>query len=593
MHTDKRSDMGEVFFALCKTIDTPLSLGAWLRYEYSHAELAAMDIRPESYSCATSFALDYAVVSFLSKYKGLNTGIDLEDVALRKFTLAEDQCRETNRRFRNLASVRNGRLHGILHAAQRKIAKLLGPFSMFCVSESYGWGPGATIDLPRRRAYVDTKMCELPISVSRSARSMLRAEIESDLHWSEVILGVRPEGEFCLLDTVFVIKDECRVETVPKNAKTHRIIAVEPRGNSFLQKGFGAFIRDRLRSVGIDLSNQGVNQDLARRAFSEELATLDLRAASDTVSKEVVYSLLPYDWAASLDAVRSRRASMPDGSSVVLEKFSSMGNGFTFELETLIFWALCSAVSELNLRWGTVAVYGDDIIVDRSIATEVCLVLQFCGFATNDDKSFFDGPFFESCGKHFFHGVDVTPAYQKEEIDSKISGIRLGNRLIRLSHRLGGGTHLCKAVKPSWDAIRRRIGALHLAIPFGREGDDAWVVPASEFPFSPWTFRERVKLKVFNSKFERQPDLVTDMWDVGMGIRCRVLSERTFSSPAHEKALLAWSLRSGSKAERPRDAWNEAPLPYGGAVKLVPQVATLIEVSRRVIPDGQFGLAWR
>lgn len=576
MHTDDNSVMGEVFFALCKTIDTPISLGAWLRFKYSQNELASMELNPRNYMSAASFSRDYAVVSLLSKYRDLETGNDLEAEALRKFTLAEDQCRETNLRFRNLATVRNGRLHGVLHSAQRKIAKLLGPFSMFCVSDAYGWGPGATLEIPRRRAYVDTKMCELPISVSRSARSALRAEIEGDLQWSSVILGVQPEGKFCLLDSVFSLREECKVATVPKNAKTHRIIAVEPRGNAFLQKGFGAFIRDRLRTVGINLDNQGANQRLARLAYSSGLATLDLKAASDTVSKEVVYSLLPYDWAASLDAVRSRLAVMPDKSKVVLEKFSSMGNGFTFELETLIFWALASSVSEANQGTkGTVAVYGDDIIVDRAVATELCLTLQFCGFSVNDQKSFIDGPFFESCGKHYFMGDDVTPAYQKEVVDGGISAVRLGNRLIRLAFRLGNERHLDRLIRPAWDAVRRLSGFHHLAIPFGQEADDAWLLPCSEFPHNPRRNRS------------------DPLFLAGMGFWCKVVKERTYHSPANDKALLAWSLRSGSKDVNPRSAWNEAPLPFDGVMEIVPRVATLIEVKRRVIPVGQFSVLWQ
>ncbi len=578
MRTDKDSVMDEVFFALCKSVDSAVSLGAWLRYKYSHTELASMDIDPRDYCSIAEFQRDYSVVCFLSKYKGLDTGLDLEKTALLKFTLSESQCKDTNERFRKLASVRNGHLHGVLHSAQRKIAKLLGPFSMFCVSEGYGWGPGATTDIPRRRAFVDTKMSEVPISVSRTALSSLRNEIEHDLHWSWLILGWQPEGPFCLLPSVFVLQDECRIDTVPKNAKTHRVIAVEPRGNSFLQKGYGAYFRQRLRSVGINLDDQTTNQDYARRAWSESLATLDLRAASDTVSKEVVYSLLPYDWAAALDAVRSRRASMPDGSSIVLEKFSSMGNGFTFELETLIFWAISSAVSEASLaRKGVVAVYGDDIIVDASVATDVCLTLQFCGFEVNDQKSFLSGCFYESCGKHYFQGTDVTPAYQKEVLDSVESGIRCGNRLIRLAFRLGGRKFLDSRLRPAWSSIRRNFGMFHLAIPFSDSGDDGWSVPYSEFPWPrdlSWHRRD----KEFNS---------------GMGIRCKVLHVAQQEFPGNEPALLAWSLRSGSKAARPRSWKDELPDPYLGNVKFVPRLAKPRESHRRVIPAGVFSVIWQ
>lgn len=570
MHSDD-SDMSEIFFALCKTVDTPISLGAWLRFKYSQTELASMALVPRDYTCADRFHIDYSVVSFLSKYKGLTTGIDKEAVALQKFTSSEAVCRETNQRFKRLDSIRNGRLHGILHSAQRKISSLLGPFSMFAIDRRYGWGPGATLEIPRRRACVDTKMCELPITVSRTARSLLRSEIESDLHWSETILGMMPEGAYCLLPSTFIIADESRIETVPKNAKTDRVIAVEPRGNSFLQKGFGSYIRTKLRSVGIDLDDQGRNQALASQAEAMGYATLDLKAASDTISKEVVYHLLPYDWAASLDAVRTRSAVMPSGERIVLEKFSSMGNGFTFELETLIFWALAQSVRDCNKSYGEVAVYGDDIIVPRSFATELCLTLQFCGFEVNDDKSFFDGPFFESCGEHFFHGQNVTPAYQKAIPSSLPELMRLANRLIRLSQRCSTSAFtLHSAFSNAWRACLRLSNEewRSFAIPLGSEGDDGFLLPSSMFPHHPRSSRG---------------------WE---GVCCQVLSPLTRSFPANDQALLAWTLRDRHKSVKALTIWDDSPIPYFGEIEIAPRVAKYAVRNRWVIPSGEFDRVW-
>ncbi len=557
MHSDKHSDMGEIFFALCKTVDTPISLGCWLRYKYSHTELATMDLRPGDYTSAATFGPDYACASYLSKYVALDTGLDLEAVALQKFTNSEDSCRETNRRFRHLATVANPRLHEVLHLAQRKIAKLLGPYSLFCVSDGYGWGPGATYELARRRAQVDLKLGELPITVSRTALRQLRNEIERDLHWSAVILGVMPEGPYSLLDHVFRLQDACRITTVEKNAKTNRVIAIEPRGNGFLQKGYGDYFRERLRKVGVNLDDQGTNQRLAQRAWHEGYATLDLKAASDTVSKELVSHLLPYDWADALDSVRSRLAEMPDGTHIVLEKFSSMGNGFTFELESLLFWAISSAVRDLRDRSGVVAVYGDDIIVNSHFAPEVAFTLQFCGFSLNDDKSFFEGPFYESCGEQYFMGEDVTPAYQKEQPDDLEKGIRLGNRLMRLAFRLGSRRGLSKLVQPAWSAAHRLFGSPELQIPFGTEGDDAWLTTYHHF------------------HFPRQK-----RWD--MGIRCKVLKHNLLTLPGDEKALLAWSFRRGVVTE----------VPYHGNIEVTPRVSRPVVGYRRVIPDGRFSALW-
>jgi len=387
---------------------------------------------------------------------------------------------------------------------------------------------------------------------------------------------MRPEGKYCLLDSNFVLTDECRIETVPKNAKTERVIAVEPRGNSFLQKGIGSYIRSKLRTVGVNLDDQTRNQDLARRALSESLVTLDLRAASDTVSREVVYSLLPYDWAASLDAVRTRRAAMPDGTVTVLEKFSSMGNGFTFELESLIFWALCSAVADFNQEYGEVAVYGDDIIVPRSIATEVCLTLQFCGFEINDDKSFFEGPFFESCGEHFFNGTNVTPAYQKEPLDSLPEAVRCANRLMRLSLRLDPTLYLHPVVRPAWKSIVRSMGVIAYAIPLGSEGDDGLLLNRSDFEQLRPLPRERGGGRGFD------------------GIRCRVMRFPTRSFIANDRALLAWTLRDRHKSLRSKTVletlFDEPSIPFLGVVEFPPKGTNPLTAYRWVIPTGEFDL---
>jgi len=367
--------MREIFFALCKSVDSPVSLGAWLRFTHNQGALADMEISKDSYLDRSRFELDYLVVSFLSKWKGLVTGNDLEAEAIRRFKTSEDSCRETNVRIR---AARKGSidpfLSSVIYGAKVKIAKLLGPFSNFCIEPGFGWGPGATSDISRRRAAVDLKLSKLPISVTPKALPLLESVIGLDLHWSSVVL----RSNACGLATAsmprdkFLITEECVIDTVPKNAKTHRVIAKEPTGNGFLQKGFGRYFRKRLlRGAGIDLDDQTANQRAAKAAHLDRLATLDLKNASDSVAVELVYELLPVDWAIALDNVRSPKAILPDGETITLQKFSSMGNGFTFELETLIFWAITSSVRDIKNDRSKVWVYGDDIICSSEISATI------------------------------------------------------------------------------------------------------------------------------------------------------------------------------------------------------------------------------
>lgn len=574
------SQIGQVFFALCKAIDTPVSLGCWLRYKYDQVELAKADINPRDYLDAAAFAPDYAVVSFLSKYKGLHTGIDTEQVALQRFTLAEQRCRAANEAFRAMRSGASSPWHAVFHSASRKIARLLGPFSLFCVDGREGWGPGATLEIPRRRAFPDTKMCELPITVTRSALDYLKSTIESDLHWSYAILGMFPEGPYSLLRSTFKVVPGNRLTTVPKNAKTDRVIAVEPRGNSFLQKSAGAYIRSRLKRVGVDLNDQTKNQKLAGMAFSCDLATIDLSMASDTVSQEIVFDLLPLDWALFLNELRSPYTAMPDGSLLRLEKFSSMGNGFTFELETLIFWAITQAITDDKCPGGAVAVYGDDIICQKQISGEVVAALSAAGFSVNEDKTYVDGQFYESCGEHYFGGVNVTPCYQKEVPLDYPEAIRLGNRLIRLADRLGRGLRLDKRLHGAWSEIRRSFPEVSdLQLPFGAEGDDGWLVPYNEFRFR-----------------KTEPS---------HGVQCRVFRKTQMTFPGHEESLLAYTYRLAAARVRPvRGHLDRRSLlhlsPSSGETvldehgNLSKEQGRYVKAYRWVVPvGGKFCLSWR
>jgi hypothetical protein len=236
-----------------------------------------------------------------------------------------------------------------------------------------------------------------------------------------------------------------------------------------------------------------MNQTLAGLARTLDLATLDLEAASDSISRKVVQLLLPPVWFELLDELRSPWYQKVDGSWVRLEKFSSMGNGFTFELESLIFWALASAASETLYR-STIGIYGDDVIVHRDVVPLLVEVFRTLGFRLNTDKSFVTGDFFESCGKHYFKDIDVTPAYQKCSPVDGVEACKLGNRLLRLASRLGHHVLFDKRVRGAWEYWTRRWDVDPSAYgPFIGEGDGYWEAPASLIShrtrygsFGPW-----------------------------------------------------------------------------------------------------------
>ena len=322
------------------------------------------------------------------------------------------------------------------------------------------WGPGSTSSLKGEDARLDIKIAERRISVTSQALPYLRAVIGVDIHWLRA-RGLDADGPCSLLADDFDVVAGSRTLTVPKNAKTDRTICAEPTGNIFLQLGVGKFIRRCLSRVGVNLDDQSVNQKMASRALLDGLATVDLKAASDTISRELVYDLLPLEWALFLSALRCPETSI-DGVRVHLEKFSSMGNGFTFELESLIFWALTSAtVQHLGLvnSKERLSVYGDDIICPTDALPLLTHVLEACGFTINMEKTHANSQFRESCGKHYFGGVDVTPVYQKELPETLDSWYRFCNRIVNHALARGNAVLLDRTLYTAWLSSRAVFGS--------------------------------------------------------------------------------------------------------------------------------------
>lgn len=210
---------------------------------------------------------------------------------------------------------------------------------------------------------------------------------------------------------------------VPKSEAISRTICTEPLCNMLFQKGIEAVLVRRLRQVfGIDLTTQqDKNRALARIGSRDDsFATIDLSSASDLNSTSMVRKLFPpsvYRW---LERVRSPYAKLPNGELVELHMISSMGNAFTFPLQTIIFASVVEAAYRMlgipfqrpfGNSLGNFAVFGDDIIVDKRAYGLVVDLLTILGHTVNLDKSYANGPFRESCGSDWFLGSNVRGVY--------------------------------------------------------------------------------------------------------------------------------------------------------------------------------------
>lgn len=385
--------------------------------------------RPDRGSDPCRFSSTYLLGMILSKLDDGKPSEAKTDKTWRRFFEAEETCRQTNEfllkdkpEWPHL-SKGGVTVASVLHTARQKISGLLGEFDWNEASDGFAFGPGASTRLPRKKADTAYKFSGSPETTFDNL-ALASAVIQHIPLWREC---VHSDG-----GALTIVRGN-KVITVPKSYKTDRTIAVEPDMNMFVQKGIGAMIRRRLKRVGVDLDSQLENQHMARLgSMFDNLATVDLSMASDTVSLEIVRQLLPPDWWLALEQCRSPCGVLPSGVLLEYQKFSSMGNGYTFELESLLFWALALSVLELTgVEDRRLAVYGDDIIIAASAVPDLSVVLTTLGFKFNEEKSHVEGPFRESCGKHFLSGYDVTPFFLRNPVSDLTDLFLLHNNLYR------------------------------------------------------------------------------------------------------------------------------------------------------------------
>lgn len=387
--------------------------------------------RPVDFTSGRVAAVSYLFSEMLSKYDDGKPSPDKERTTWERFREAEDLCRTTNRRLAG------GRLFDPLFPEIRlgaEIAsKILGPFDWDRCERFMGFGPGASTQLTRRHSAAAYKYSGIPESTIGNA-ILGTVCIKRNPVWEQTVLNCEESPDIGLVKVV----PGNRIVTVPKNYKTDRTIAIEPRMNMFVQKGIGGLMRERLRLAGCSLNDQSLNQTLAGLGSRfDVLATVDLSMASDTVSREVVSQYIRADWLEALEQARCPFGILPSGEKIFYQKFSSMGNGYTFELESLLFYSLALAVVRTcGEEESSVSVYGDDIIMPSSCTERFLEVISFVGFKPNGKKTFFSGPFRESCGKHFFCGTEITPFYIRKPVATLDRLFLLHNNLWRWLERV-------------------------------------------------------------------------------------------------------------------------------------------------------------
>ena len=207
-------------------------------------------------------------------------------------------------------------------------------------------GPGASIGSLGTDFY--TKLCSGPLTCTSGGLY--------DLYRSAIVNDERAlKAELSRLESFspFTVVQGSRLSCVPKNDKIARTICTEPVLNMFFQLGLGAILeRGLYRRYGISLSHQPeINSELAwSGSLTGRYSTIDLKSASDLISPSVLRWAFHPSFISWMDLFRSKTVEI-SGEVVDLKMWSTMGNGFTFPLQTVIFTcALVAAYKVHNIR---------------------------------------------------------------------------------------------------------------------------------------------------------------------------------------------------------------------------------------------------
>jgi hypothetical protein len=427
--------------------------------------------------------------AFLKKFEE-DQADEAEAAALSKFLAVNDQCSEWTLKTSfawedELVGLLKQEIYRFWNSPQKVADKVMSmPLvsSFGDVLEAGDVGPGASLGAEATDFY--TKMFSSQLTTTRPfLLDVYRRHYNANPRWAAAEdLRMSAYGDRCVPGN--------KLGFVPKQRDIARTKATEPVVNMYYQLGFAAVLNRRLAQLyKIEQAEQPTrNRELARRgSIDGSLATIDLSSASDSISLKMVRAVFPADFVSWLEMFRSPMCRLPDGRDVELHMVSSMGNGYTFALETMLFACCVSAVyrqagvllrthdvlyrpqgqSSWTEQRSNFAVWGDDIICDSSLANRVIRLLELLGFTVNVDKTFLDrnDPFRESCGYDYHRGEHVRAVYCKK-LRSVASRFALINRLNRWSseHEI---------------PLSRTVGMLLDSVPLlavpRRENDDAGV----------------------------------------------------------------------------------------------------------------------
>lgn len=386
---DFRSTLDDPLFCIEQENALNMSLGAYRSFNWPGRMISPV----YEHKCA------YQLESLFKRYRFKNdvfSDKELAEKTYRKFS-------DTQLRI-GVSSSHPLYTERVLNLARKYASDILGAYSLEEHQSLCRFGRRASVGCPARSAYLEDRLSR-PLSGSLEHIRWFKNYLQTDAILSEFLAKSSPIGE-----PRFEVCTSLTLTLVPKSFKSLRVIMPNTTIGTFYTYGLGRMIQSRLRSVGLNISTlQGRHAKLVRE-FSKTRShvTADLSSASDTFTSHLVNRLLPRSWFTALDYGRISTYTY-NGARYSMSSFMTMGIGFTFQLQTLLFYCLLKAIKDLLKVPGLVSVYGDDLIYPIRMHGQVVKVFESLHFCLNDDKTFTVNYFRESCGSDCYFGFDVRP----------------------------------------------------------------------------------------------------------------------------------------------------------------------------------------
>lgn len=310
------------------------------------------------------------------------------------------------------------RVHLVLQEARKICRSILGTYDLEEHVRACRFGRRASVGNPASQSYLDAKMGS-PLSGSPDHLAWFKRILEDDLLLKDALAACTPfeypRDMPC---------DTLTLTSVPKSFKSLRGIMPNTTVGSFYSYGLGKVIQKRLVGVGLNIRYLQSKHRRLAQFFSKTRShvTADLSSASDSITSWLCNRIIPREWFRALNFGRIKNFQFRgETQTYSLHSFCTMGIGFTFQLQTLLFYCLLKAIKECACVPGIVSVYGDDLIYPTAMHNFVRQIFSDLGFILNLDKTFVKTEFRESCGGDYYCGFDVRP-FQPEGQSSHLTG---------------------------------------------------------------------------------------------------------------------------------------------------------------------------